>query len=46
MQLVERKIPLAQIQRRFRAAGITDAPGVAMVDFQHRRAGHIVAKGD
>ena len=46
MQPVEREIPRAQIQRRFRAAGITDAPGVAVVDFQHRRTGHIVVKGD
>ena len=46
VQPVQREISHAEIQRQTRVAGVAHASGVAMVDFQQRRAGRIVMKDD
>lgn len=46
VQPVQGEIPCAEIERQPRVVVVAHAPGIAVVDFQQRRAGHIVVKGD
>ena len=46
VQPVQGKISRAEIQRQACVAGAAHAPGIAMVDFQQRRAGNVVVKSD